>query len=51
MYMKWRGVEVTGMSGEQMARGERGGIENKSSRIPEGEVGGKRIREGGGLKS
>jgi hypothetical protein len=44
--MKWRGVEVIGVSGGKMAPCERGSIERQSKRILEGEVGGKRIREG-----
>jgi hypothetical protein len=47
MLMKWRGVEVTGVSGGQLSHGERGGIERKSGRTPKGEVGGKHIREVG----
>jgi hypothetical protein len=39
-------VEV---NGGQMAGGEKGDIRRYSSRILEGGVGGKRIREGGGV--
>jgi hypothetical protein len=34
--MKWRGVEVTGVSGGQMVHGERGGIERQYGRIQRG---------------